>query len=66
MSALDSWLAGMFDQPPKDSAPFQRALTHGSQAADNYERLEFLGDRVLGLVTPHPPPAHPRPALFLF
>ncbi|MBN3538162.1 ribonuclease III [Sphingomonas pseudosanguinis] len=50
LSALDSWLAGMFDQPPKDSAPFQRALTHGSQAAENYERLEFLGDRVLGLV----------------
>ena len=50
MSALDNWLAGMFGQPPKDSAPFQRALTHGSQAAENYERLEFLGDRVLGLV----------------
>lgn len=29
---------------------FERALTHGSQAAANYERLEFLGDRVLGLV----------------
>ncbi|WP_275428321.1 ribonuclease III domain-containing protein, partial [Proteus vulgaris] len=28
---------------------YQRALTHGSQAAENYERLEFLGDRVLGL-----------------
>src|SRR3569623_584494 len=27
----------------------RRALAHGSQAADNYERLEFLGDRVLGL-----------------
>nr|WP_279338878.1 ribonuclease III [Sphingomonas sp. BGYR3] len=30
-------------------ADFERALTHGSQAAANYERLEFLGDRVLGL-----------------
>jgi ribonuclease III len=29
---------------------YERALTHGSQAAANYERLEFLGDRVLGLV----------------
>lgn len=28
---------------------FERALTHGSAAGDNYERLEFLGDRVLGL-----------------
>ena len=27
-----------------------RALTHSSQSRDNYERLEFLGDRVLGLV----------------
>jgi ribonuclease-3 len=28
----------------------QRALTHSSKGTDNYERLEFLGDRVLGLV----------------
>jgi ribonuclease-3 len=27
-----------------------RALTHGSHGRDTYERLEFLGDRVLGLV----------------
>ena len=27
-----------------------RALTHSSKGKDNYERLEFLGDRVLGLV----------------
>lgn len=26
-----------------------RALTHSSATGDNYERLEFLGDRVLGL-----------------
>ena len=30
--------------------PFLQALTHGSANAVNYERLEFLGDRVLGLV----------------
>jgi len=28
----------------------ERALTHSSVGIDNYERLEFLGDRVLGLV----------------
>ena len=30
-------------------ALYLRALTHGSASAVNYERLEFLGDRVLGL-----------------
>ena len=47
---LGSWLATTFGRAPTDPAPFARALTHGSQAAANYERLEFLGDRVLGLV----------------
>jgi ribonuclease III len=37
--------------PEADEALWIAALTHGSSgAADNYERLEFLGDRVLGLV----------------
>lgn len=35
---------------PKDPDLFQRALTHASAGGDSYERLEFLGDRVLGLV----------------
>lgn len=47
---LADWLAATFGHAPRDLAPFERALTHGSQAAANYERLEFLGDRVLGLV----------------
>lgn len=35
----------------KDTSLLQMALTHSSTgAANNYERLEFLGDRVLGLV----------------
>ena len=46
---LTDWLAATFGRAPTDPLPFERALTHGSQAAANYERLEFLGDRVLGL-----------------
>ncbi|MBX3594795.1 ribonuclease III [Sphingomonas sp.] len=47
--ALSGWLAGVLDEVPDDTARYARALTHGSQSASNYERLEFLGDRVLGL-----------------
>jgi ribonuclease-3 len=47
---LGGWITETFGQKPTDLAPFERALTHGSQAAANYERLEFLGDRILGLV----------------
>lgn len=39
-----------------DKSLLRRALTHASVAAsrvDSYERLEFLGDRVLGLVVAH-------------
>ncbi|HMK90924.1 MAG TPA: ribonuclease III [Methylocystis sp.] len=39
-----------------DRSLLRRALTHASVAvsrADSYERLEFLGDRVLGLVVAH-------------
>ena len=50
MQALGDWLAATFGRAPADLGPFERALTHGSQSSDNYERLEFLGDRVLGLV----------------
>jgi len=46
---LGSWIAVTFGRAPADLARFERALTHGSQASANYERLEFLGDRVLGL-----------------
>ncbi len=47
--SLERWIVRTFGHNPADIAPFERALTHGSQAAANYERLEFLGDRVLGL-----------------
>lgn len=33
-----------------DADLLERAITHSSKGTDNYERLEFLGDRVLGLV----------------
>ncbi len=35
---------------PKDAALFERAFSHSSAGPESYERLEFLGDRVLGLV----------------
>ena len=46
---LDAWLVATFGRAPADATLFDRALTHGSQGQANYERLEFLGDRVLGL-----------------
>jgi ribonuclease-3 len=49
-SPLNDWLATIFGRAPADPAPFARALTHGSHGGETYERLEFLGDRVLGLV----------------
>lgn len=47
---LAEWLATALGTAPRDTSRYERALTHGSQATANYERLEFLGDRVLGLV----------------
>jgi ribonuclease III len=38
------------DHEPKDIGLFELALTHSSLGKQSYERLEFLGDRVLGLV----------------
>jgi ribonuclease-3 len=49
-AALGGWIAETFGRKPADLTAYTRALTHGSQAAANYERMEFLGDRVLGLV----------------
>jgi ribonuclease-3 len=48
--STDPWLAETLGRTPGDKALFERALTHSSHGEDNYERLEFLGDRVLGLV----------------
>jgi ribonuclease-3 len=43
------WLKDALGHEPRDAALFERALTHASYGEDHYERLEFLGDRVLGL-----------------
>ncbi|WP_260484407.1 ribonuclease III [Sphingomicrobium flavum] len=41
----------LLDHAPGREALFESALTHGSrQGETSYQRLEFLGDRVLGLV----------------
>ena len=50
MIELPPFVAEALDGNPKDPKLFERALTHGSHGGDTYERLEFLGDRVLGLV----------------
>ena len=45
-----AFLTGLISQPPQDEALWLEALTHGSTgAARDYQRLEFLGDRVLGM-----------------
>lgn len=49
MTELATWLADTLGVEPRDASLYERALTHGSHSADTYERLEFLGDRVLGL-----------------
>jgi ribonuclease-3 len=46
---LAGWIEGVTGRRPDDLPLFERALTHSSHAGDHYERLEFLGDRVLGL-----------------
>jgi ribonuclease III len=50
MSDFASFLQKMFGRPVSDQALFERAVTHASVGKDSYDRLEFLGDRVLGLV----------------
>jgi ribonuclease III len=45
-----NWLSEVTGVRPGDAKLYERAMTHGSFGSDTYERLEFLGDRVLGLV----------------
>jgi ribonuclease-3 len=50
VSDLRDFLRTTLSHDPKDMALFERALTHSSVGKDSYERLEYLGDRVVGLV----------------
>jgi len=44
------WIAEITGQQPGKPELYKRAATHGSHGEEDYQRLEFLGDRVLGLV----------------
>ena len=50
MSEFPSFITEALGGRPADPKLFERALTHGSHSGETYERLEFLGDRVLGLM----------------
>jgi ribonuclease-3 len=47
---LSAFIRDKLGHDPKDLSLFELALTHSSVGNRSYERLEFLGDRVLGLV----------------
>lgn len=49
LTNLSDWLTARLGIAPLDLKLYERALSHGSAAGDSYQRLEFLGDRVLGL-----------------
>ncbi|USI73666.1 ribonuclease III [Sphingomonas morindae] len=49
-TGLAAWLETALGQAPQRLDRFETALTHSSHAGESYQRLEFLGDRVLGLV----------------
>jgi ribonuclease-3 len=48
-----AWIGETLGRAPGDPDLFERALTHASFGDETYERLEFLGDRVLGLAVAH-------------
>ncbi|HUO82933.1 MAG TPA: ribonuclease III [Gammaproteobacteria bacterium] len=50
MSEAADWFHAQFDYRFRRPELLRRALTHRSAGADNNERLEFIGDAVLGLV----------------
>ncbi len=50
MKSIEDWARATFDYEFVDNSLLIRALTHRSAAAENNERLEFLGDAVLDFV----------------
>ena len=50
MSDFAAFLETALGRPARDLQLFERAVTHASIGCNSYDRLEFLGDRVLGLV----------------
>jgi ribonuclease III len=49
-AAVQSWLRGVLGREFQRPELYRAALTHRSTQASNNERLEFLGDAVLGMV----------------
>ena len=49
-SEIERFVGERLQYQPKDKSLFELAFTHSSVGRDSYERLEFLGDRVLGMV----------------
>jgi ribonuclease-3 len=47
---INDFVRDALDHEPRDIGLFELALTHSSVGGGSYERLEFLGDRVLGMV----------------
>ncbi len=47
---LDAWAHAALGHTFADPALLRRAMTHPSAGQPNYQRLEFLGDRILGCV----------------
>jgi len=50
MSGVEDFVRNRLGHDPSDASLFALALTHASVGGESYERLEFLGDRVLGMV----------------
>jgi dsRNA-specific ribonuclease len=49
-AVVRTWLCGLLGREVERPELYRSALTHRSSQASNNERLEFLGDAVLGMV----------------